>query len=62
MSEKNYTEPEPKRFHGIENDWELVVGMEVHAQVVSQSKLFSGSSTSEFLTVFGITARTWEDW
>ena len=45
MSEKNYTEPEPKRFHGIENDWELVVGMEVHAQVVSESKLFSGSST-----------------
>ena len=45
MSEKNYTEPEPKRYHGIENDWELVVGMEVHAQVVSESKLFSGSST-----------------
>ena len=45
MSEKNYTEPEPKRYHGIKNDWELVVGMEVHAQVVSESKLFSGSST-----------------
>ena len=45
MPEKNYTEPEPKRYHGIENDWELVVGMEVHAQVVSESKLFSGSST-----------------
>ncbi len=45
MSEKNYTEPEPKKYHGIENDWELVVGMEVHAQVVSESKLFSGSST-----------------
>ncbi|MBK1663447.1 Asp-tRNA(Asn)/Glu-tRNA(Gln) amidotransferase GatCAB subunit B [Rhodospirillum rubrum] len=25
--------------------WEVVVGLEVHAQVVSQSKLFSGSST-----------------
>ena len=45
MSEKNYIEPKPKRYHGIENDWELVVGMEVHAQVVSESKLFSGSST-----------------
>ena len=45
MAEKNYPEPEPKRYHGIENDWELVVGMEVHAQVVSESKLFSGSST-----------------
>ena len=45
MSEKNCTEPEPKKYHGIENDWELVVGMEVHAQVVSESKLFSGSST-----------------
>ena len=45
MSEKNYIEPEPKRYHGIENDWELVVGMEVHAQVVSESKFFSGSST-----------------
>ena len=45
MSGNNYTEPEPKRYHGIENDWELVVGMEVHAQIVSESKLFSSSST-----------------
>ncbi|MEM6745245.1 MAG: Asp-tRNA(Asn)/Glu-tRNA(Gln) amidotransferase subunit GatB, partial [Pseudomonadota bacterium] len=27
-------------------DWELVIGMEVHAQVSSQSKLFSGASTA----------------
>ena len=27
------------------NSWEVVIGLEVHAQVVSQSKLFSGSST-----------------
>lgn len=27
-------------------DWELVIGLEVHAQVISNSKLFSGSATS----------------
>ena len=27
-------------------DWETVIGMEVHAQVVSESKLFSGASTA----------------
>ncbi len=27
-------------------DWEVVVGLEVHAQVVSNAKLFSGSSTA----------------
>src|SRR6516164_818575 len=26
-------------------DWEVVIGMEVHAQVASKSKLFSGAST-----------------
>src|SRR6202012_6095536 len=26
-------------------DWEIVIGMEVHAQVLSNSKLFSGAST-----------------
>jgi len=29
---------------GRTGDWEVVIGMEVHAQVTSQSKLFSGSS------------------
>ena len=29
---------------GKTGDWEIVIGMEVHAQVVSNSKLFSGSS------------------
>lgn len=38
--------PEPKRFiAGATGDWEIVIGLEVHAQVTSQSKLFSGSST-----------------
>ena len=31
---------------GQTGDWEVVIGMEVHAQVTSASKLFSGSSTS----------------
>lgn len=30
---------------GETGDWEVVIGMEVHAQVVAQSKLFSGAST-----------------
>ena len=31
---------------GETGDWEVVIGLEVHAQVVSNAKLFSGSSTS----------------
>ncbi|MGE4167681.1 MAG: Asp-tRNA(Asn)/Glu-tRNA(Gln) amidotransferase subunit GatB [Xanthobacteraceae bacterium] len=31
---------------GATGDWEIVIGMEVHAQVTSQSKLFSGASTA----------------
>jgi aspartyl-tRNA(Asn)/glutamyl-tRNA(Gln) amidotransferase subunit B len=31
---------------GTTGPWEVVVGLEVHAQVISQSKLFSGSSAS----------------
>ncbi|MEL6817793.1 MAG: Asp-tRNA(Asn)/Glu-tRNA(Gln) amidotransferase subunit GatB [Pseudomonadota bacterium] len=39
--------PDPKRFiPGATGDWEIVIGMEVHAQVTSESKLFSGASTS----------------
>ena len=30
---------------GTEGDWEIVCGLEVHAQVTSQAKLFSGAST-----------------
>ena len=30
---------------GATGDWEVVIGIEVHAQVASESKLFSGSST-----------------
>jgi aspartyl-tRNA(Asn)/glutamyl-tRNA(Gln) amidotransferase subunit B len=34
-----------KLIKGATGDWEVVVGMEVHAQVTSQAKLFSGAST-----------------
>ena len=30
---------------GRDGPWEMVIGLEVHAQVISQSKLFSGSAT-----------------
>jgi aspartyl-tRNA(Asn)/glutamyl-tRNA(Gln) amidotransferase subunit B len=30
---------------GATGDWEVIIGMEVHAQVTSKSKLFSGAST-----------------
>ena len=39
--------PDPKRFiPGATGDWEVVIGMEVHAQVTSDAKLFSGASTA----------------
>src|ERR1700676_1903164 len=34
-----------KLIDGATGDFEVVIGMEVHAQVVSKSKLFSGAST-----------------
>src|SRR4051795_7476663 len=34
-----------KLIKGATGDWEIVVGLEVHAQVTSNSKLFSGAST-----------------
>jgi len=38
--------PDPKRFiPGATGDWEVIIGMEVHAQVLSNAKLFSGAST-----------------
>ena len=35
-----------KLIKGMTGEWEIVIGMEVHAQILSQSKLFSGASTS----------------
>ena len=33
-----------KLIKGMTGDWEIVIGMEVHAQILSQSKLFSGAA------------------
>jgi aspartyl-tRNA(Asn)/glutamyl-tRNA(Gln) amidotransferase subunit B len=41
-----YVEPEPKLYEGASGRWEVVVGMEVHAQVLSKAKLFSGASAA----------------
>ncbi len=46
MAELAYKEPEPKIVAGARGDWELVIGLEVHAQVTSRAKLFSGASTA----------------
>lgn len=35
-----------KLLKGATGDWEMVIGMEIHAQVTSNSKLFSGASTT----------------
>ena len=40
MTESTY------RIQGATGDWEVVIGLEVHAQVTSNSKLFSGSATA----------------
>jgi aspartyl-tRNA(Asn)/glutamyl-tRNA(Gln) amidotransferase subunit B len=38
---------DPKKLiKGATGDWEIVIGMEIHAQVTSQAKLFSGASTA----------------
>ena len=39
------TAPSGKLIKSSTGDWEVVIGMEVHAQVTSKSKLFSGAST-----------------
>ncbi|WP_027170433.1 Asp-tRNA(Asn)/Glu-tRNA(Gln) amidotransferase subunit GatB [Mesorhizobium sp. WSM3224] len=39
--------PDAKRLiPGATGDWEIIIGLEVHAQVISEAKLFSGASTS----------------
>src|SRR5512139_3587745 len=40
MTETSY------RIQGATGDWEVVIGLEVHAQVVSHAKLFSGAATA----------------
>ncbi|MCZ4351122.1 Asp-tRNA(Asn)/Glu-tRNA(Gln) amidotransferase subunit GatB [Roseovarius aestuarii] len=45
MLDLTYEPPKPRVIAGAKHDWELVIGMEIHAQVASKSKLFSGAST-----------------
>jgi aspartyl-tRNA(Asn)/glutamyl-tRNA(Gln) amidotransferase subunit B len=45
MLDLAFESPKPKVISGATHDWELVIGMEVHAQVASRAKLFSGAST-----------------
>ncbi|EAU45554.1 Asp-tRNA(Asn)/Glu-tRNA(Gln) amidotransferase subunit GatB [Salipiger bermudensis] len=45
MLDLSFEPPKPKVIAGAKYDWELVIGMEVHAQVSSEAKLFSGAST-----------------
>ncbi|QMU58095.1 MAG: Asp-tRNA(Asn)/Glu-tRNA(Gln) amidotransferase subunit GatB [Boseongicola sp.] len=46
MLDLTYETPKPKVIAGATGDWELVIGLEVHAQVASKAKLFSGASTT----------------
>ncbi|MEY3004325.1 MAG: Aspartyl/glutamyl-tRNA(Asn/Gln) amidotransferase subunit [Pseudomonadota bacterium] len=45
MLDLPFETPKPKVIAGAKHDWELVIGMEVHAQVATRAKLFSGAST-----------------
>ncbi len=45
MLDLSFETPTPKRIEGATGAWELVIGMEIHAQVSSRAKLFSGAST-----------------
>jgi len=40
------TQRKSKLIKGATGDWEVVIGMEVHAQVTSEAKLFSGAPTA----------------
>ena len=46
MLDLSHDTPKPKVIAGAKHDWELVIGMEIHAQVASNAKLFSGASTA----------------
>ncbi len=46
MLDLTFEPPKPKLIEGANGPWELVIGMEIHAQVASKAKLFSGASTA----------------
>ena len=45
MNAKAATAAKSNLIAGATGDWEVVIGLEVHAQVASKAKLFSGAST-----------------
>ena len=45
MLDLTFEPPKIKTIAGAKYDWEVVIGMEVHAQIASKAKLFSGAST-----------------
>ena len=46
MLDLTFEAPAPKVISGAKQDWELVIGLEVHAQIATRAKLFSGASTT----------------
>src|ERR1700743_1349937 len=46
MVERGMSERSARTIKGSTGNWEIVIGMEVHAQVLSNAKLFSGASTA----------------
>ncbi len=45
MLDLSFEPPQPEVIAGAKYDWELVIGMEIHAQISTEAKLFSGAST-----------------
>jgi aspartyl-tRNA(Asn)/glutamyl-tRNA(Gln) amidotransferase subunit B len=46
MLDLAFTPPTPRRLSGATGEWELVIGMEVHAQIATRAKLFSAAPTA----------------
>ena len=46
MLDQSVPTPKPKVIEGVTGPWEIVIGLEVHAQVATAAKLFSGASTA----------------
>src|ERR1051326_358285 len=46
MVERGMSDRGAKLLRGSSVNWEIVIGMEVHAQILSEAKLFSGAATA----------------
>jgi len=46
VEEQGMSAPQDRLVEGRTGPWEIVIGLEVHAQVISESKLFSGAATA----------------